>query len=230
MFSVGLTGGIACGKSVVAAVFAAKRGCFVRSADRTARNVMRRGNPAWKHLVERFGSSIQLADGSIDRTALGRIIFHNARERAWVESLIHPRVLARMKARMERLHKEGRYRIYVSESALLFEAGLSDFFDRIVVVFCPEADQIRRLMRRDGIGRREALARIRIQLPQKDKIRRADYLIDASGTLEDTVDRSERLFARLLSEADMREAFLGGKDLSPTVRNGFSKPPREGGS
>ncbi|MDW7759057.1 MAG: dephospho-CoA kinase [Acidobacteriota bacterium] len=216
MFTVGLTGGIACGKSLVAAVLASKPGCFVRSADRAARNLMRRRSPVTNALVDRFGAGILRPDGAVDRAALGRIVFHDAGQRAWVEKLIHPRVLTRMKIQMTRLRNEGRTRIYVSESALLYEAGLPDLFDRIVVVFCSESEQIRRLMSRDGIGRREALSRIRAQLPQKEKIGRADYLIDASGRPEDTLDQSERLYAQLSAEADMREA----------LRTGISKPPQ----
>ena len=220
MFTVGLTGGIACGKSLVAGVLASKPGCFVRSADRAARNLMRRRSPVTNALVDRFGAGILRPDGAVDRAALGRIVFHDADQRAWVEKLVHPRVLARMKAQMTRLRREGRTRIYVSESALLFEAGLPDLFDRIVVVFCSEGEQIRRLMLRDGIGRREALSRSRTQLPQEEKIGRADYLIDASGDPENTVEQSERLYAQLSAEADMREA----------VRTLFSKPPQAGGS
>jgi dephospho-CoA kinase len=220
VFTVGLTGGIACGKSLVAAVLASKPGCFVRSADRAARILMRRRSPVTNALVDRFGAGILRPDGAVDRTALGRIVFHDADQRAWVEKLIHPRVLARMKIQMTRLRNEGRTRIYISESALLFEAGLPDLFDRIVVVFCSESEQIRRLMSRDNIGRREALSRIRVQLPQKEKIGRADYLIDASGSPEDTLDQSERLYAQLSAEADMREA----------LRAGLSKPPQAGES
>ena len=220
MFTVGLTGGIACGKSLVAGVLASKTGCVVRSADRAARNLMRRRSPVYKALVDRFGSSILRPDGAVDRAALGRIVFHDAGQRAWVEKLIHPRTVARMTAQIARLERDGRTRIYVSESALLFEAGLSDFFDRIAVVFCSEDDQIRRLMLRDGIGRKQAMVRIRAQLPQEEKIRRADYLVNASGGPENTVEESERLYAQLSAEADMRKAF----------RAGFLTPPQEGGS
>jgi dephospho-CoA kinase len=200
MLRVALTGGIASGKSVVAEVFR-RRGFVFFSADRTGRAVMAPDRPAYAPIVERFGPAILAPDKTIDRAALAAILFADPEARRFVESVVHPLVLSALRAEAARLEKDGRTDVFVSESALTFEAGLTGEFDRIVVVHCAPETQIKRLMSRNGISREDALVRIGVQMPVEEKIKRAHYAIDASGALEETLARAEAVAARLLDEA-----------------------------
>jgi dephospho-CoA kinase len=199
VLTVALTGGIATGKSIVAARLE-QRGCYIHSADQTARDLMQPGRRAWKEAVSHFGRGVLNPDRTINRAKLGAIIFRDAQERLWLNALIHPRVLARKKRVIHRLEKEGKYRIYVSEAALTIESGFAPFFDRVVVVHCARNIQIRRLMARDAIDRRAALARIRSQMSSPEKQSLADYLIDTSGSLENTLRQTDAVYRCLLGD------------------------------
>lgn len=200
MLLVGLTGGIASGKSVIASVFE-RRGAFLHRADEEAHRLMAPGRPAWKAVVARFGESILAPDRTIDRPALGRIVFADRASRRELEGIIHPLVIAAMRKETERLAAEGRFEIFVSEAALIFEAGWAGFFDRIVVAYCRPEIQVRRLMERDGIPREDALRRISAQQAAEEKRTLADYVIDTSDALEDTLARAEAVWAYLLQDA-----------------------------
>jgi len=198
-----LTGGIACGKSVVARLLEEK-GCFVLSADRAAHELMAPDRPAWKKVVSRFGKDILRADGTIDRSRLGPLVFSDPAARRFLDGLLHPLVLAERERIIGRLEREGRTRIFVSEAALTIEAGYARHFDRVVVVHCAEIEQIRRLSARDRIGAEEARRKIGAQMPQDLKLRHADYAIDTSGTLAETVEQTERVYARLVLDAEVK--------------------------
>lgn len=198
---VALTGGIASGKSVVARILADK-GCVVYSADAAAHALMRPGLAAWKEVVARFGPDILRPDRTIDRAALGRIVFAQPSARRALDRLIHPRVLADQDRAARRLERSARGGIFVVEAALVVEAGYGRHFDRIVVVHCRMADQVRRLRERDRLGPAEALRRIGSQLPPRDKLRHADYAVNTSGPLTVTVEQTERLYARLVRDAE----------------------------
>lgn len=199
MLTVALTGGIATGKSVVAAILK-NRGCFIHSADRVAHDLIRPGRPAWRAAVDYFGRGILNPDRRINRAKLGQIIFSNPAARKFLNQLIHPLVLQKKKETIRRLEKEGRYKIFVSEAALTIESGFAPFFDRIIVVDCPKRVQVRRLMERDGIPRHEALKKIHSQLPSARKIKSADYIIDTSGTLAETAAQTECVYRALLAD------------------------------
>jgi len=211
MLRVALTGGIACGKSIVAEVFR-QRGFGLYFADRVGRDLMAPGGPAYGPIVERFGREIlsggKLPGSPIDRIVLAGILFADAEAREYVEHIVHPLAIEAMRAEASRLEAEGRTDVFVAESALTVEAGLVGAFDRVVVVFCDAETQIRRLMARDGIGREDALARIAAQLPASEKIKVADYVIDSSGELEETIARAEAVAAWLLDEARAGQASL----------------------
>ncbi len=204
MLTVALTGGIACGKSVVAGILREK-GCFVHSADLAARELMSPGTDVWRAVVEHFGRDILGPDDAIDRRRLGAIVFADAAERSFLNALVHPRVLDRMRELVAEEKRLGRHKIFVSEAALVFEAGFAPFFDRIVVVSCREDVRLARLMARDGIGRDAALRKIAAQIPQAEKVGRADYVIDTSGTLAETVDATERVHAMLVMDEELGE-------------------------
>jgi len=199
MLIVGLTGGIATGKSVVAEVFR-RRGCYIHSADRAAHELMEPGRPAWKKVVARFGKKILKPDQTIDRAVLSRIVFEDEKARLFLNRLVHPLVLEKKREVVERLAREGRVKIFVSEAALTIEAGLAGFFDKIVVAHCPPEIQIQRLMDRDHIGRRQALKKVNAQMPAEVKRTYADYVIDTSGHLEQTIARSEEVYRKLLRD------------------------------
>jgi dephospho-CoA kinase len=197
MLIVALTGGIATGKSVIAAILK-KRGCYIHNADRVARALTKPGRPAWRAVLGHFGSRILNPDGTINRSRLAEIVFSSRAEREFLNRLIHPLVLARKKQSIHRLERAGRHKIFVSEAALTIESGFHPFFDKIIVAHCPEEIQIQRLMERDALSLRDARKRVRSQMPAAEKLKYADYVIDTSGSLEQTARQTERVYRRLL--------------------------------
>ncbi len=214
LLKVALTGGIACGKSVVAEYFK-KKGCYLQEADKVAHRLMEPGKPVWKAIVDHFGQDILNPDKTINRQRLGHIVFNCPEERNFLNQLIHPLVLKKKKETVRRLEKAGKVKIFVSEAALTVEAGLTSFFDKIVVVSCPEEIQVRRLMARSNLSRKEALQRVRSQLPLKEKIKQADYVIDASKTITETLAQAEKVYQSLLRDyrqlARKRSRFQAGR-------------------
>jgi dephospho-CoA kinase len=204
MLTVALTGGIATGKSIVAAVFR-RRGGYLDSADDAARELMRPGEPAWEKIVAHFGREILSPDRTIDRKALAGIIYSDSGHRRFLNDLIHPLVFEKRRETVARLEKEGRVKIYISEAALTIEAGYGKFFDKIVVTSCPEDIQVERLMLRDGIGREAAVLKIRAQMPAEEKEASADYVIDTSGAIEETLARAERTYTFLLEDYENKK-------------------------
>jgi len=200
---VALTGGIACGKSVIGRLLLEK-GCFVHSADTAAREVMSPGTDVWRTVADHFDPGILREDGTIDRAKLGAIIFSDDKERAFLNGLVHPRIFERIKEMVARLEKEGRHTIFVSEAALVVEAGFARFYDKIVVAHCGRDIQVRRLMGRDGIDRAEALKKIGSQLGQEEKLKHADYTIETSGTLAETIEQTERVYAQLVQDSELK--------------------------
>jgi dephospho-CoA kinase len=200
---VALTGGIATGKSVIAEVLRQK-GCYLDSSDAAAHELMGTGRPAWKKIFSHFGPEILNPDRTINRKAMGEIVFSNREERLFLNRLIHPLVLRHKKRTVRKLEKEGRTRIFVSEAALTIEAGFTGFFDKIIIASCPKKIQLRRLMDRDGISRTEAARRIGSQLPLREKLKHADYVIDTSGTIMETVDQTASVYAQLIRDFELK--------------------------
>ncbi len=108
------------------------------------------------------------------------------------------------KEQIKRLQKKGQYKIFISEAALTFEAGFASFFDKIIVVYCQEEVQVKRIMRRDRINREEALKKIKAQMPSEEKLKCADYIIDTSGSLEKTIEQTERIFRSLMMDFELK--------------------------
>jgi dephospho-CoA kinase len=202
MLIVSLTGGIATGKSVVAAVFE-DLGCYIHHADRVAHRLMEPEQPAWRKIIDHFGPSVLREDKTIDRKKIGTLIFSNKKERLFLNELLHPLVFQQRSHEIDRLREEQHYKVFISEAALTIEAGYVSFFDRIVLTFCPEEIQIRRLMDRDQMDRDEALKRIQSQLPAKKKIKFADYFIDTSKSLFQTVEETEKVFRSLIADYEL---------------------------
>jgi len=205
ILTVALTGGIAAGKSVVAQALA-DHGCFIQSADRIAHDLMKPGRPAWRQIVEHFGAGILNPDRTVNRKLLGKIVFSSEEDRLFLNRVLHPLVLRHRKQAVRRLERSGNHKIFVSEAALTIESGFGPFFDRIVVVHCPERVQVERLMKRDAITLSEARKRLRRQMPAAEKIKHADYLIDTSGSLAETMDQARRLYRSLLADFQEKKA------------------------
>jgi len=180
MILVGLTGGVATGKSTVAMMFK-QCGAAVINADLLARQVVEPGKPAWRAIVKLFGKTVLNQDRSLDRQALGSIIFHKPKKRRQLERIIHPRV-AREQARLTKaITRKDPNAVVIYEVPLLFEAGVDKRVDKIIVVTADRNIQIARLKKRNGLSRAEAIRRIRSQMPLAKKTQQADHLLN--GTL-----------------------------------------------
>ncbi|NLN17556.1 MAG: dephospho-CoA kinase [Firmicutes bacterium] len=193
---VGLTGGIATGKSTVAAMFV-KLGAFLIDSDQIARQIVAPGSPVLAAIVAAFGPGI-LKDGQLDREKLGRIIFSSAKARARLNSITHPPILERL----GRLIAENRphHRVLLVDIPLLYEAGAAYLVDRVVVVYADEKTQLRRLRERDGISLAEAKQRINAQMSMKEKVSRADHVIDNSRTEKETWEQVQRIWGEWIAD------------------------------
>lgn len=190
MFKVGLTGGIACGKSTVARMLV-KKGALLIDADQLARELVEPGKPAWVEIVSWLGEDVLREDGSLDRAQVAELVFGNALYLQKLNAIIHPRVRELFTKRSNELGESYSDRLQIWDLPLLFEAHFQDMVDYIIVVACSEDAQIKRLTDRDGMTRDEAIRRIRSQLELKKKINAADFVIDNEGTkefLEEQVD------------------------------------------
>ena len=185
MLRVGLTGSIAVGKSFVSALLA-EMGCHVLDADKTAREVVAVGTPGLQSVAEAFGSEVLLADGELDRARLGAIIFGDEGKRALLNSILHPYIIAAQDEQLRRWEMEDPCGIAVVDAALMIESGGYRRFDKIIVVHCRTEVQVERLMMRNSLSREEAERRIAAQMPQEEKMRYADFLIDTSEGFEPT--------------------------------------------
>jgi dephospho-CoA kinase len=180
---IGLTGGIASGKSTVA-VLLERQGAAVVDADRLAREVVEPGEEALAAIVAEFGAKVLNSDGSLNRAALGEIVFADPAARRTLEGITHPAIRKRAQERLDRLEQTGTpVAFYVAP--LLFEAGLAPRFKEIWVVSVTPETQLERLMARDGLERAAALARIASQMPMEEKRERGTLVIDNSGTRDD---------------------------------------------
>lgn len=179
MILVGLTGGVATGKSTVAAVF--KRcGAVVIDADVLARQVVEPGKPAWREIVKTFGKDILNADSTIDRHRLGAIVFRSPAKRTQLERIIHPRVAREQQRLTREAAKQNPKAVVIYDVPLLFEAGIDKRVNITIVVTADRETQIARLNKRNGLSRAEALRRIKSQIPLATKRRLADLVIDGT--------------------------------------------------
>jgi dephospho-CoA kinase len=193
----GLTGGIASGKSTVAARFR-ERGLPVIDADALAREVVAPGSAGLAAVAAAFGEGVVAPDGSLDRKRVAEIVFNDEARRKQLNAILHPRIGALTAERAAELAARGE-RAACYEAALLVENGLADAFRPLVVVAVSEAIQIARTMARDGATEAEARARIAAQHPLADKVRLADHVIDNSGTIEATLARADEVLGTILN-------------------------------
>ncbi|HEX9759903.1 MAG TPA: dephospho-CoA kinase [Candidatus Acidoferrales bacterium] len=195
MLRVGLTGGIACGKSTVAAMMR-DLGCHVIEADALAHRLIEPGKPAYDEVVRGFGRQILLPDGRIDRFKLAGIVFADPERLSALNRIVHPRVVETQEAELEELQAASTVQIAVVEAALLIEAGYHLRVHRLVVAWCRPEQQMERLLKR-GLTQEQAAQRIASQIPLEDKKRLAHDLIDCSGPLDETRRQVIELVERL---------------------------------
>jgi dephospho-CoA kinase len=199
MIVVGLTGGIASGKTTVAQQLRCK-GAAIIDSDEIARDITAPGSPALEEIVEAFGPELLTAQGTLDRKRLGSLVFGQEPARRRLEAITHPRIRAELRQRLERLRRQPHPpAVAVAVIPLLYETGAQTEVDVVVVVSASAAEQVRRLMVRDGLSREEAQARVAAQMPIEEKARRADFVIDASGRLEETAQQVAKLWHRLIA-------------------------------
>lgn len=201
MLIVGLTGGIASGKSLVAKVFQ-DLGAHIIDADKIVHELLEPGQQAWEEVVKYFGPEIVFPDKTIDRRKLGAIVFNDAEKRAWLNQCLHPKVFAVYTARVKHLCARELDAIIVLDAALLIETGYHKKMDRIVVVYADQEQQMERLTSRDRFSREQALVRIRSQMPLSEKRKQADYVIENTGTREETEQQAREIFQKLKQEAE----------------------------
>jgi dephospho-CoA kinase len=222
MLKVGLTGGIASGKSVVGEVLVA-RGAHLVQADRIAHQLMRPGEPVYNEVVRHFGGAILNPDGSVNRAKLAELVFGSASPAAQgkrvadrsaasspipsrVEELnriVHPAVIRSQEEWMEEVGRQDPHAVAIVEAALILEAGAAKRFDRLIVVTCSEEQRIARFAARQKLSiedaRREVECRMAAQLPEAEKIKAADYVIDNSGSLDHMREQVEQVWEKLCS-------------------------------
>jgi dephospho-CoA kinase len=196
---IGLTGGIACGKSTVAAMLV-RSGALLVDADQVAREVVLPGEPALDKVAARFGQAVLHADGTLNRAALGTLVFSDADKLRDLESILHPAIRGRMWDRMNRYEAEDPSRIVFADIPLLYETGQHKLYEGVLVIYVPRELQLERLMLRDpSLTREQAIRRITLQKDIEEKKRLADWVIDNSGTLEQT-ERQVSDFMRSLRQ------------------------------
>lgn len=195
MYVIGLTGGIASGKSTVARLLG-ELGAPVVDADALAREAVRQGEPAWQAIVGRYGARVLLPGGALDRAKVGEIIFGDPAEKAWLDAAMHPILRARAAAALEAMRGRGA-RAAVLDVPLLYEAGWQTLADEVWVVYVDRETQLQRLMRRNRLKRAQALARVASQMDLAEKARRADFVVDNNGDFAAAKTQVERRWREL---------------------------------
>ena len=204
---VGLTGGIATGKSTVSTMFA-HLGAKIVDADLLAREVVMPGQPAHAEIVREFGPDVLQEDGALDRKRLGAIVFGDPDRRRRLEEITHPAIHVRQQRILSVYDEEAFEGIVIWDAALLIESSSARRMDKVVVVVADAATELRRLMARDGFSEEEARRRVASQMPLSEKVKVADYVIDNSGSRAETERRVREVYRALL---DDRQAALAAR-------------------
>jgi dephospho-CoA kinase len=196
MLKIGLTGGIATGKSYVLGLLR-ELGCEVIDADIIAHRVIEPGQPAFAEIIDHFGRAVLDANGRIDRAKLGAIVFNDPSQRARLNSIVHPRVFEAQERWFAELAERKPDAVAVVDAALMIETGSYRRYDKLIVVHCRPDLQLQRLMARNNLSREEAAARISSQMPAEEKLKYADFAVDTSNGFEDTRLQVESLYSEL---------------------------------
>lgn len=196
---IGLTGGIASGKSTVAQ-FLKEEGGVIVDFDILARNVVRPGEKAWRQIVDFFGEGVLLAGRELDRKRLSEIVFSDSQKRKKLESFTHPAIAEEFVREIERIASEKNDSIVVAVVPLLIEGGMQELFHSVAVVHIPREKQAQRLMERDGITIDRALEILSAQMPIEEKLGYADFIIGNEGSLEETKRQVQGFWAGLRAQ------------------------------
>ena len=196
MLRVGLTGGIASGKTTVGRMFV-ELGARLIDSDVIVHELFRAGEAVNQAVVGAFGDRMRAADGSIDRTVLGEVVFNNPQARERLNSIVHPAVIQRQQDWLDELASREPDAVGIVDAALMVEVGTYRNYDKLIVVVCDPDVQRQRLRHRSGLSDEQVEARIRSQMPMEEKAKYADYVIDSSGSLEDTRRQVEAVFREL---------------------------------
>lgn len=208
MISVGLTGGIGCGKSTVAGMFASL-GAVTINSDDIGRTLMQPGNVVYDRIVSGFGSEMVDASGQLDRVKLADIVFHNLEKLKHLNAIVHAPVLREIDRQVQLARRKDPNAVILVESAVLFEAGQHRRFDKMVVVWCNPEQQVERYVAKSRISVEDVRRRMDAQMSGEEKKRLADFVIDTSGTMEDSEKQSKEIFTQLqtLATAQTRSTY-----------------------
>lgn len=206
MLSVGLTGGIACGKSTVARMFVLL-GAYLIDFDKLAHEVQKPGKPAWKEIVRHFGKGILNQDETIDRVKLAQIVFADKNELKALNNIVHPYVFSLWQMRLDKIKRKDEHAIVLGDVPLLFEGKTQNLFDLTILVLISPEEQICRLMARNNLSRDEAQMRLKSQMPIDEKIKLSDIVIENKDTQEKTKETVAKVWQDLLArERNKRKA------------------------
>jgi len=197
---IGLTGGIASGKSTVSRILK-DLGAVIIDADETAHSVIEPNKPAWRDIVQNFGEEILNPDMTINRDKLGEIVFQNPEQLDRLNHITHPRIMESLKDNFQRIKTSSPDAIVVLEVPLLYETFMDRMCDEVWVVWVDRETQIKRLIGRNNYSEEETIRRIDSQIPLDEKARRADLVIDNRGTVEETISSAAKYFNDILSKA-----------------------------
>jgi len=197
---IGLTGGIVSGKSTVALMFK-DLGAKIVDADKLGHSVILPHKPAWEKIVKIFGKDVLQNDLTIDREKLGKIVFANQSLLKKLNDITHPEITKIIKKEIDSLKNKtyNQKKILIIDAALIYEAKIDRLMDKIIVVYIDEDEQIKRLIKRNNLSKDEALQRIKSQMPMKEKVKMADYVIDNSNSLDKTKKQVEKIWKNLVS-------------------------------
>ncbi len=213
MYIVGLTGGIASGKSTVSSILA-DCGAFIIDADVIGHEVIKKGSEGWKKLVESFGQGILDQEGNIDRPKLGREVFGDAEKVARLNQITHPLIIKEIFLRIDRLRKEkGEDSIVVLDAPLLVEAGGRDFVDLLVLISSPEEVQVERLAKDRKMSSEDAKKRISAQAKLDEKIKLADIVVENTGTIPELREKAQALWREIQERARHKFSGTQGNDI-----------------
>lgn len=196
MLKIGLTGGIASGKTTITKLLVEK-GAYHIDFDFLAHQVEEKGTDVWRQIVSHFGPQVLGDDGGIDRKKLSKIVFNDPEKLKLLNRLVHPAVIEEWRKRLQEIEAQDAYAIILNDVPLLFEAGLQDLFDYTILVYSPPEMQVKRLMERNGYTEKEARLRLAAQMPIDEKIPLADIVFDNTCSLADVKNRVEKLWEEL---------------------------------
>jgi dephospho-CoA kinase len=222
VLKVGLTGGIASGKSTVCKIFA-RLGAKVLDADEVAREVVLPGRSAWTKLRQTLASEFFHPDGNLNRHRTRQLIFSDSEKRRQVNAIVHPEVMREIKRNYQQMSAVAPDGVFLVDVPLLLEVGAAGRFDLVLVVYVDEEVQIGRLMLRDGLSREEAGQVLTVQIPLREKVELADFVIDNNGTLKETEAQVERVWRELLDLAQTQRRVDTG-----TRKHEDAETPRRG--